>query len=239
MVLEIAAQDLAIVATLLMLEAALSFDNAAILAALVRKLPIHQRKKALLYGLVGAYILRAAAIVLAAFLIRTPELKLIGGGYLLFLMIKHFIDMARHREHEHKPVGQPFLVRLGVPMLVATIIQIELVDLAFAIDQVIVAVAFTDKLWLIMTAAFIGILFLRLGAAILARVMDWLPLLEHMAYIAVGWVGIKLILLFMGVHVPTGWSVGFTLALFGVPILVKLLFKVPRTGPPTETTVQE
>ena len=62
------AQDATIVLTLLLLEAVLSFDNAAILAAMVRKLPVKDRKKALLYGLVGAYTLRFAAILLASFL---------------------------------------------------------------------------------------------------------------------------------------------------------------------------
>lgn len=236
MVFENLAQDAAIIFTLFLLEAVLSFDNAAILAAMVRKLPRKDRKKALLYGLVGAYALRIGAILLASVLIQNPFLKILGGGYLLFLAVKHFIELARHRHAagHSTVVSEPFLVRLGVPMLVATIIQIELVDLAFAIDQVIVAVAFTDKISLIVIAAMVGILFLRLGAAVLSRVMDWLPLLEHMAYIAVGWVGIKLILLYRDIHVATWLSVGFTLSLFGVPILLKLVFKIPKSRPHQE-----
>src|SRR5688572_31383119 len=164
---------------------------------MVRKLPVKDRKKALLYGLVGAYALRFSAILLASFLIANPILKVIGGGYLLFLGIKHFIAVARHKPegHGHHEIKTGFLTRMGIPALVAVIVQIELVDLAFAIDQVIVAVAFTDKVYLIVIASFIGILFLRLAAAMIARVMDWLPLLEHMAYVAVTYVGVKLILL--------------------------------------------
>lgn len=234
------AQDVAIVFTLLLLEAVLSFDNAAILAAMVRKLPVHERKKALLYGLVGAYALRVAAILLAAWLIRTPILKVLGGAYLIWLAIRHFYHLIKHREEHHKHANMAWLVRLGLPPLVATIIAIELVDLAFAIDQVIVAVGFTDKIGLIIMAALIGILFLRLAAAVLARVMDWLPLLEHMAYIAVGYVGVKLVLLYPfpfggypedGVHIPTGLSIGVTLGLFAVPIFLKLVFKVPKSRP--------
>jgi YkoY family integral membrane protein len=237
----VVADDAAIVVTLLMLEAVLSFDNAAVLAAMVRKLPIQDRRKALLYGLVGAYILRIAAILGAAFLIRTPELKIIGGVYLLFLGVKHFINVARHAEHHHKPhhLSGGFLLRLGMPALVAVIIQIELIDLAFAIDQVVVAVAFTDKIELIIIASMVGILFLRLAAVIIARTMDWLPLLEHMAYVAVAYVGVKLMLLYPfpfigdghGVHIPTTTSVAITLSLFGIPILLKLLFNWPRSHP--------
>lgn len=234
-------QDGSIVLTLLLLEAVLSFDNAAVLAAMVRKLPVRDRRKALLYGLVGAYGLRFAAILLASFLIANPILKVIGGGYLVFTGVKHFVTIARHKGSGHTApeLSTGLLVRMGIPALVAVIVQIELIDLAFAIDQVIVAVAFTPKIWLIVIASFIGILFLRIAAAYIARIMDWLPLLEHMAYVAVIYVGVKLILLYpmaflndgQGVHIPTAVSVGITLTLFVLPVLVKLVFKVPRSVP--------
>lgn len=229
-----------------MLEAVLSFDNAAILAALVRRLPMEQRRKALLYGLVGAYVLRITAILLAAFLLANPWLKLVGGGYLLYLGLRHFTHVLQHKqEHEHDiPSSAPsWLTRLGVPMFVATIIQIELVDLAFALDQVVAAVGFVedyphpDRLYLIIIASVIGILALRFAAVFVVRVMDWLPLLEHMAYIAVGFVGLKLLLAWEvlndghGYHIPDAFSIGFTLGLFAVPVGVKLLFGVPKSAP--------
>ena len=223
---------MAIVLTLLLLEAVLSFDNAAILAALVRKLPREQRRKALLYGLVGAYALRISAILLAAFLIRNPWLKAIGGGYLIYIALKHFWDAYRHKVDEHEVhFSGNWLVRMGVPTFVAVIIQIELVDLAFAVDQVIAAVAYTDKIQLIIIASIVGILFLRLAAAFMAQVMDWLPTLEHMAFIAVGFVGSKLMLEMVHIEVPTFIAVGVTLALFGVPVFLKLIFGIPRSRP--------
>lgn len=235
-------EDVGIVVALIFMEAVLSFDNAAILAAIVRRLPLHERRKALLYGLVGAYAMRIGAILLATLLIRTPELKLLGGAYLLFLFAKHFVQLGRHRNRAHRPPSSGWLKRLGVPALVATIVQIELIDFAFAIDQVLVAVAFTDKVPLIIIAAMLGILALRLAASLMARVMDWLPLLEHSAYVAVGYAGVKLILLypFMGLpyHIPTLVSLGVTLGLFAVPILVKLLFDWPRSRPPGSTEAE-
>ena len=236
------AENLVVVGTLVVLEAVLSFDNAAILAAMVRKLPVSERRKALLYGLVGAYALRIAAILLASFLIETPALKIVGGLYLLSIGVKHFYRLARRKlsagPHAEPRIG--LLVRMGVPTLVATIIQIELIDLAFAIDQVIVAVAFTDKILLVILASIAGLMFLRLAAHLIARVMDWLPPLEHLAYVAVSYVGVKLILLYpfpfinhgQGIHIPTALSVGLTLSMFAIPILVKLVFNVPRSNLP-------
>lgn len=206
---------------------------------MVRRLPIGDRKKALLYGLGGAYILRFAAILLASFLIANPILKVIGGGYLIFIGGKHFYGLVRHKEHAHKEhdMRTGLLTRFGVPALVAVIVQIELIDLAFAIDQVIVAVAFTPKVALIVIASFIGILFLRLAAAVIARVMDWLPLLEHMAYVAVTYVGLKLVLLYPvpfinhghGVHIPNEVSISITMLLFVLPVLIKLVFGWPKS----------
>lgn len=253
-----------IVLALLVLEAVLSFDNAAILAAMVRKLPVADRKKALFYGLLGAYVLRISAIMLAWWLIKNPWLKLVGGGYLLFLAIKHFWSLARSGgdSHDHEvTLNNQWLVRLGVPAMVATIIQIELVDLAFALDQVLAAVAFVnnlpspDSLILIIIASVIGILMLRLAAIVVVRVMDWLPLLEHMAYLAVAFVGIKLVLLhpmfvqggscvISGIshhrplsgggsevicEIPNTFSITITLLLFVVPVLIKWVFDVPKT----------
>ncbi len=220
---------MAIILTLLLLEAVLSFDNAAILAAMVRRLPVSQRRKALTYGLVGAYALRFSAIALAAWLIKNPWLKLAGGGYLVYIGVKHFIHLARGTDdHQTVSADRSIWARMGVPVFWATIIQIELLDLAFAIDQVVVAVAFTPNIWLIIVASGLGILFLRLAAVYLARVMDWLPVLEHMAYIAVGYVGVKLIVQYEwfndghGYHIPTPLSLAITLALFGVPVILRL-----------------
>ncbi len=233
---EIVGQDAAIVLTLLLLEAVLSFDNAAILAAMVRKLPVEQRRRALLYGLGGAYALRITAIFLAAWLIREPILRVIGGAYLVYLLIHHILDLVKRREPDHQEEHKGtmlWLQRLGVPALWATVIQIELIDLAFALDQVVAAVGFTDKLHLIIIASVVGILFLRLAAAFMARIMDWLPLLEHMAYLAVGFVGIKLISEhpFFGLHIPTALSIAITMGLFGIPVVIKLLFNWPKSKP--------
>lgn len=181
--------DIAIFFTLLLLEAVLSFDNAAVLAAMVRKLPIDERRKALLYGLAGAYAFRITAIVFAAFIISNRWLKAVGGGYLVFLMLKHVL--ARD-PHSHDASAGPFKW-LRMNSFWGVVIAVELADIAFALDQVLVAVAMTPKIPVIILASMVGILFLRLAAAYMARLMDWFPQLETLAYLAVGFVGFKLI----------------------------------------------
>lgn len=252
--------DAGIVVALVMLEAVLSFDNAAILAALSRKLPLGEgRRRALNYGLVIAYVLRIGAILGAFLLLRFPVFLTLGGAYLVFLFAKHFIGKLRggkDGEHLSLAEGQPFLQRWMSPFA-AVIVQIGVVDLAFALDQVVAAVGFTKLYYLIIVAAGIGLLALRLLAPYLSRLMDWLPSLEDIAYVAVGFVGVLLLLESIGfgggfhfVHhddeasealfvMPNPIKVGITLGLFLIPIFVKLVFKWPKSAGPHHATLEE
>lgn len=220
--------DIAVFFTLILLEGVLSFDNAAILAAMVRKLPEGQRRKALLYGLGGAYFFRATAILLVSFIIANAWLKILGGMYLLYLCIKHLLDRTPHDLEEVPGIANKRL--FGLSAFWSIVVAVELADIAFALDQVLVAVALTPKVLLIILASFVAILFLRLSAYYVGRLMDWFPQLETLAYVAVGWVGIKLILTTGGHYLHVTWfeflenkwiSVSVTLTVIVLPVLIK------------------
>lgn len=226
--------DIAVFLTLILLEGVLSFDNAAVLAAMVRKLPMAERKKALLYGLLGAYVFRTAAVLGVAFIIQNPWLKLVGGGYLLYLAVKHLVFHKPHAEHAENTL----LSRLGFTGFWSIVVAVELADLAFALDQVLVAVAMTEKVVLVIAASMVAILFLRISAAYMSRLMDWFPELEKLAYVAVGWVGLKLVgvelahaLGHTGFEVPKIVSIGVTLSLLVVPVIGKFVWEKMRPQP--------
>src|SRR4051794_25813081 len=82
--------DLFIIALLVVLEGVLSIDNALVLGLLARRLPAGQRGKALTYGLVGASAFRLIAIGTATSLSRLRIIKLLGGGYLVYVAVKFF-----------------------------------------------------------------------------------------------------------------------------------------------------
>ena len=219
--------DVPIILTLVLLEGVLSFDNAAVLAVMSRKLPPEQRKKALTYGLVGAYVMRFLAIVFAAVLIAFPVTRLIGGFYLLYLCVKHFWDFRNgaHNQEEEENVPN-FLAKSSffkISPFWKTVIAIELADLAFAIDQVLVAVAYTEKYLLIVLSSFAAILMLRISAILLTKIIDWFPSIEQIAYAVVGFVGLKLVASYWEIEIPKQVSVTLTLAAFLIPISFKLL----------------
>src|SRR5262249_9749728 len=64
-------------------------DNALVLGLLAKRLPKEQQKKALTYGLIGAFAFRILAISVAAFLLEWHVVKLLGGGYLAYIAIRH------------------------------------------------------------------------------------------------------------------------------------------------------
>ena len=107
------AHDLAIIGLLIVLEGVLSIDNALVLGILAKRLPKHQQSKALTYGLIGAFVFRIIAIALAAYLLKWTIFKLLGGGYLIYIAIKHFF--FEHDDPEKEKIkldasGSPILV---------------------------------------------------------------------------------------------------------------------------------
>lgn len=80
----------AIIIGLVISEGLLSADNAIVLAIMVKHLPEEQRKKALFYGIVGAWTFRILAIAISVYLVQIQWIKIIGGLYLLHLAVGHF-----------------------------------------------------------------------------------------------------------------------------------------------------
>src|SRR5918999_889901 len=136
--------DFITIGLLVLLEGLLSADNALVLAILVLGLPRRQQRKALRYGIVGAFVFRILATLLAVHLIAVSWVKLVGAGYLLYLSWKHFFGEAGVEERRaHKP-ARPWM---GLSAFWATVVKVELTDIVFAIDSILVAVAMSSKTW--------------------------------------------------------------------------------------------
>lgn len=176
--------DLLTVGTLAVLEGILSVDNALVLAILVRTLPKHQQKKALTYGIVGAFVFRFIALIFAAHLMQLWAFKLIGGGYLVYLAMKHMFFAFKGDAHQVRPRTAASFWK--------TVVVVELTDIAFSIDSITTAVAMSDKLVVIWIGGILGIIFLRFAASFFVRLLEKLPRLEDLAYQLIFFIGTKL-----------------------------------------------
>lgn len=234
---------LAIVGNLVIIESLLSVDNAAVLATMVGDLPPEQRKKALRYGIFGAYVFRGVCILFASFLINFWYLKPLGGLYLLYLVWDHFRATPTHDDDQvEKEKSWLYKNTLGLfGKFWATVALIELMDLAFSIDNVFAVVAFTDNLILIIVGVFIGILAMRLVAQAFVLLMGKYPFLETAAFVVIAILGFKLLLSlfehFQPAHPFTHFlsseaaDVGLTVltvAVFLVPWATSVLFNYPQ-----------
>ena len=188
-------QDFAIIGFLIFLEGILSIDNALVLAMMAKPLPKAQQRKALTYGLIGAVVFRLMATLGATWLIKLNWVKFVGGGYLLFIALKHFYEQFKKRnqsEHEqNKPPVRSFW---------RTVIMIELVDIAFAVDSILAAVSLTNKVWIVFTGGFLGVVMMRFAAKIFISLFTRFANLETTAYLLVATIGIKVVI--EGLHLP-------------------------------------
>jgi YkoY family integral membrane protein len=218
--------DLITIALLVALEGLLSADNAMVLAVLVLGLPKDQQKKALQYGMVGAFVFRTIAILAAAFLIRVAWVKLLGAGYLLYLVYRHFGTAA---EGGNRRAPAPAHAWLGLTAFWATVVKVELTDIVFAIDSILVAVAMSPKRWVILTGGILGIVMMRLVIGQLLSLVERYPTLVDGAFIIIGWVGLKLLIEYLhtegyvGFQVPKWLSLGLIVLIFGLALMYALL----------------
>jgi YkoY family integral membrane protein len=197
-----APEALLIIGSLILLEGLLSADNAMVLAVLVRPLPGKLRQRALLYGLIGGYVMRGLMLASVAYLTKLWWAQVAGGGYLVFLAVRHLLH-ARHGQSEAEAAAAegglddgelPAELVVSPRKFWRTVATVEFMDLAFAVDSALVAVAMTKNIWVIYTGVFIGILMLRLAAGWFVGVMERHPRFEHVAYALVAWAGVKLLI---------------------------------------------
>jgi len=236
--------SLLIVLNLILIESLLSVDNAAVLATMVMDLPPKQRSAALRYGIIGAYLFRGLCLLFAAALVKIWWLKPFGGFYLLYLVFNWWQGRkTADTRDDYFDKQDNWFYRVTVGSLGAfwsTVILIEVMDLAFSIDNVFAAVAFSDNIVLIWLGVFIGILAMRFVAQGFVRLMEEYPFLETCAFIVLGILGVKLsfsvfehfypdapLSRFLGGHEADVLTSAVTVAVFFIPVLTSQLFNVP------------
>jgi YkoY family integral membrane protein len=180
------------IVALVFLEGLLSADNALVLAVMVRHLPKGEQKRALRYGIFGAFLFRLIAVLLSAALLRFWHFKVAGGLYLLYLAISHFTSRA---DDLHLPKSP----RFGKGFW-ATVVAVELADIAFSIDSIVAAVAMAPanyprwlQLTIVYTGGILGIITMRYVAGYFLILLEKFKGLANGAYYLVAWIGIKLV----------------------------------------------
>lgn len=196
----------AIIATLVVMEGLLSADNALVLAMMVKHLPHDKQKKALTYGIWGAYAFRFIAIGLGTALMKIWWVKLIASLYLLKLSADFFFKKEDHEDSSKKIIIRGFW---------STVATIELMDIAFSIDSVASAFGLSNEVWVLYLGAMLGILMMRGIATVFVKLIEKVPELESGAYILIALIGVKMGLEIFHIHIPQGLFFALVVIIFG------------------------
>lgn len=191
-----------LIGTLVILEGLLSADNALVLAVMVRHLPEKQRKKALFYGLLGAYVFRFIAIGIGVFLIKLWWVKVFGALYLAYLAFKYFMDKRAGKEEEIvEGINKTGLLIRLFGTFWGTVIAVEMMDIAFSVDSVLAAFGISDQVWVLLLGGMLGVLMMRGIAGVFIKLIDRVPELETSAYVLIIIIAIKMLLGVFGIHI--------------------------------------
>ncbi|MCZ2258952.1 TerC family protein [Sporosarcina sp. G11-34] len=223
---------------LIVLEGLLAADNAVVMAVMVKHLPPVQQKRALFYGLLGAFVFRFAALFMITILVSYWQIQAIGAAYLLFISIKSISDQRKPENHSHEKSSKK---KSGFWM---TVVKVELADIAFALDSMLAAVALAVTLpeigdfhiggingaqfSVMLLGGLIGLVIMRFAARQFVVLLEKFPSLETAAFLIVGWVGIKLLVLtlahpalqILNPEFPhsNAWQITFWTVLIGIAV---------------------
>lgn len=252
--------DLAIVGFLIILEGVLSVDNALVLGVLASQLPKSLQKRALTYGLAGAFVFRFIAIAVAAYLLEWNFAKLLGGVYLIYIAVKHFFFESDENSAEAAATANSneLAASSGGGLnwhFWRTVVVIELTDIAFAVDSILAAIGVLPKntgegrhpkLWIVLVGGMLGVVMMRFAAILFIKLLEKFPRFNHAAYLLVVLIGTKLVLEFLArkryldeklidfhhLHAPAFW------VFWGLMVVAFAYGFLPRKPAAVDATVE-
>jgi len=156
-------------AAIVLIDLVLAGDNAIVIALAARSLPAHLQRKAIMWGTVGAIIVRALMTIGVVWLLRIPGLMLVGGLGLLWIAYKLLADADG--EKEHGPVASTFWGAMKT---------IVVADALMGIDNVLgVAGAAHGAFDLVVIGLLVSVPIVVFGSTVVLRLVERFPLIVH------------------------------------------------------------
>ena len=239
-----------------LIELSLSVDNLFVFLLIFSyfKVPAKFQHRVLFWGVMGALIMRLTMIFVGAALInRFHWIIYIFGAFLVYTGIKmfrqdeidiqpdqnplvravtRFLPITRHYE------GEKFFTRhngkLTGTLLLLVLMVVEVTDLVFAVDSIPAIFAVTTNTFIVYTSNVFAILGLRSMYFLLAGVVEKFRYLRTGLAIVLTFIGLKMLLGAVGLHIPTKISLGLV-AVVLVGSVVASLIMAPAEGEKTIT----
>ena len=227
--------------TLTALEIVLGIDNIVFISILAGRLPGRSQKKARIWGLALAMIMRVLLLLslswimhltrplfsVANFAVSGRALILILGG--LFLLAKSTREI-HHRIEDSNDEHGAGATRASFS---GVLVQILLLDIIFSLDSVITAVGMVDEIAIMIVAVVVAVVVMMIFSGIISNFIQRHPTLKMLALSFLLLIGVNLISDGLGFHIPKGYTyfaMGFSL---GVEMLNLRVRKWTRSGSAT------
>ncbi|QHB34060.1 TerC family protein [Yersinia canariae] len=224
-----------------LIEKALAVDNVFVWLMLFSyfAVPANLQRRVLIYGVLGAIVLRTIMIFAGSWLVsQFSWILYLFGAFLLFTGIK----MALAKE-DNTPIGEKPLVRwirnhlrmtdelhgdrftvrknglLYATPLVLVLILVELSDVIFAVDSIPAIFAVTTDPFIVLTSNLFAILGLRAMYFLLANVAERFSMLKYGLSVILVFIGVKMMIIDL-FHIPIGISLGVVAGILALTLLI-------------------
>ncbi len=199
--------------TLILLEVILGIDNVIFISILANKLPGHQQKKARLYGLIMAMVLRLGLLAIVTLIMKldkdlftvfnegisAKDLILILGG--LFLLYKSSAEIYHKMEGEQGNQTR----NIKAVTFAQVILQILIMDLVFSIDSIITAIGMVKEVWIMYVAIIVTVVIMLVAAEPISNFVNKHPSFKMLALSFLLLIGFALVSEGCGIEIPKGY----------------------------------
>lgn len=210
-----------------LIEGSLSVDNLFVFLLIFRSLglKIEQQRRILLWGIIGAILMRGVFIFAGiSLLARFTWIEYLFGAILLFAAVR----LLRHKPNSAPAGPTRWLLRragttpLALSSFLLIVLAVEATDLIFALDSVPAVLAITRNTFIAYTSNIFAILGLRSLYFALSSALDRLRMLHYGLALILAFVAVK-ILLNRWIQIPVAWSLGFIVLVLAVFALLSRL----------------
>jgi YjbE family integral membrane protein len=171
------------VGQIILIDILLGGDNAVVIALACRGLPPKQRKRGIIYGTVGAIVLRVILIAFALALLAIPYLKVVGGLLLVWIGVKLLVP---HQDEDHSKIQTSDKLWSAVKTVIVA-------DLVMSVDNVLAIAGAAEsagkhQLPLVIFGLLVSIPIIVAGSQIVLKLMDRFPIIITLGAMLLGWI---------------------------------------------------
>jgi YjbE family integral membrane protein len=171
------------VVRIVLIDLALSGDNAVVIGMAAHRLPLPQRRQAIVIGGAAAIMLRIGLTAIAALLLRTRGLQLVGGLLLIWIAFK----LLKEEEESHEGLKAATSMR-------EAILTILVADFVMSADNVIaVAGASEGDVALLLFGLILSMVILMWFGSVVANLINRFVWLSYVGAAVIAWTGALMI----------------------------------------------